>query len=49
MSQSVFFTRVLTLGIIPSTPFNVELVAIPLILGTLSSISVILALKTVFG
>ena len=44
----VFFTKLLTSGILFSTVVNAELVAKPLILGTLPSISVTLALKSVF-
>ena len=40
VSKSVFFTRLLTSGILFSTAINAELVAKPVILGILSSISV---------
>ena len=43
-SKSVFLTRLLTLDISFSTAVNVELVAEPVILGFLLSISVMLAL-----
>ena len=43
-----FFTKLLTSGNLFSTAVNAELVANPVILGILPSISVILALKSVF-
>ena len=43
-----FFTKLLTSGILFSTAFYSGLVARPVILGILPSISVILALKSVF-
>ena len=43
-----FFTKLLTSGILFSTAVNAELVAKPVILGILPSISVTLALKSVF-
>ena len=43
----LFFTRLLTLEILFSTAINAELVAKPVILGILFSISVILAFKSV--
>ena len=46
--QSVFFTKLLTLGILYSTVVNAEAVAKPLILGFLPSTSLILELKFVF-
>ena len=46
--QSVFFTKLLTLGILYSTVVNAEAVAKPLILGLLPSTSLILELKFVF-
>ena len=42
------FTKLLTSGILLSTAVNAELVAKPLILSILPSISVTLALKSVF-
>ena len=45
---NVFLTRLLTSGILFSTAANAELVARPVILGILLSISVILAFKSVF-
>ena len=45
---SVFWTKLLTLGILFSTVVNAAFVAKPLILGILPSISVILALQSVF-
>ena len=45
---SVFFTKLLTLGILFSTADNAELVAKPPILGILLSISLILEFKSVF-
>ena len=44
----VFFTKLLTSGILFSTAVNAELVAKPVILGILLSISVILVFKSVF-
>ena len=46
--MSVFFTKLLTSGILFSTAVNAELVARPVILGIFPSISVILAFKSVF-
>ena len=46
--SSVFLTKLQTSGILFSTACNTELVAKPLILGILPSISVILAFKAVF-
>ena len=46
--ESVFLTKLLTSGILFSTAVNVELVAKSVILGILLSISVTLALKSVF-
>ena len=43
-----FFTRLLISGILFSTAVNSEIVAKPLILGILSSTSLILELKSVF-
>ena len=43
-SQSVFWTKLLILGILYSTVVDVELVTKPLILSILLSISLILAL-----
>ena len=43
-SYSVFLSKLLTLGILFSTAVNAALEAKPLIVGTLSSISVMLAL-----
>ena len=47
-SEFVFVTRFVTFGILFSTAVSAELVARPLILGILSSTSVILELKSVF-
>ena len=47
-SKSVFVTRLVTLGILFSTEVNAKLVTKPVILGILSSISIILASKSVF-
>ena len=41
-----FLTKLMTLGILFSTAVNAELVARPVILGILPSISVILAFKS---
>ena len=46
--ESVFLTKLLTSGILFSTAVNVELAAKSVILGILLSISVTLALKSVF-
>ena len=46
--QSVFVTKLLTFCILFSTAVNAELVANPVILGILFSISVILAFKSFF-
>ena len=43
-SQSVFWTKLLILGVLYSTVVDVELVTEPVILGILLSISLILAL-----
>ena len=43
----LFLTKLLTFGILFSTAVNAELVAKPLILGIVPSISVILELKSV--
>ena len=43
-----FLTKLLTSGVLFSTAVNAELVARPLTLGILPSISVILAFKSVF-
>ena len=48
MSESVFVTKLLTFGILFPTAVNVELVANPVILGILFSISVTIAFKSVF-
>ena len=48
VSKSVFFIRLLASGILFSTAVNAELVAKPIILGILPSISVTLVLKAVF-
>ena len=45
----VFFTRLLTSGILFSTAVNAELVARPVILTIFPSISVVLAFKSVFS
>ena len=42
--QSIFLTKLLTLGILFSTTVNAEVVTKPLILGILPSISLTLAL-----
>ena len=47
LCYSVFFTKLLTLGILFSTAVNAESVAKPVILGILLSISVVLAFKSV--
>ena len=47
-SKSVYFTKLLTSDILFSTTVYAELVAKPVILGILFSISVILELKSVF-
>ena len=47
-SKSVFVTKLVTSGILFSTVVNAKLVARPLILGILPSISVILESKSVF-
>ena len=47
-SKSVFVTKLVISGILFSTAVNDELVARPLILGILSSTSVILESKSVF-
>ena len=44
----IFLTKLLTFAVLFSTAVNAEVVAKPLILGVLPSISVILALKSVF-
>ena len=44
MSQSVFLTKLLTLGILFATAVDAEVVTKPLILGILFSNSLILAL-----
>ena len=44
----IMITKLLTLGILLSTAVNAELVAKPVILGILLSISVILAFKSAF-
>ena len=46
--KSVFFTRLLTSGILFSTAVNAELVAKPVIISILPYISVTLVLKSVF-
>ena len=43
-----FLNKVMALGILLSTPINAELVAKPLILGIILSISVMLELEPVF-
>ena len=43
-----FLTKLLTFGLLFSTAVNAELVANPVILGILFSISAILAFKSVF-
>ena len=48
MSESLFFSKLLTSGILFSTVVNAEFVAKPVILGILFFISVILAFKSVF-
>ena len=47
-SKSVLVTRLVTLGILFSTAVNTELVARPVILGMLPSISITLASKSTF-
>ena len=48
MSESVFFTKILASGILFPTAVNAELVAKPVMLGIIFSMSVIVGFKSVF-